>query len=384
MNAQKKAMVLVFAQNTIVFTVLNVARIALSLYALHMGAGATEVGLVVALLYMPSLFFSLPAGILADRHGSRWLFVVSSAITAAGMLVPSLWPTVTALCIGSFTVGISLSVSNVLGQNLVGQLSTPAQRMRNFGNYALVGALSNLVGPLVVGFVIDHAGFPAACLMTMALSAIAALLALIWGGLLPRGRPSPPGGVNIFASLQSPEVRRILMLSSVAQIGFDSFNSFMPVYAHGIGLSASAIGVALSAFAVASLGMRVVIVRLAKNWREETIMAGGFVCGAVAFFLLPAFKLVAAISAVSFVFGVFGGLTQPIAMMMLYNASTEGRAGEAMGLRITINNFMRVLGPTVFGATARTFGLAPLFLGSGALMLFAAYRSLGRRRPSAP
>ena len=383
MNNQRKALYLVFVQNTIVFTVLNVARIALSLYALHMGAGPTEVGLVVALLYMPSLFFSLPAGILADRHGSRWLFVASSAVTAAGMLVTSFLDTVPALCIGSFAVGVSLSVSNVLGQNLVGQLSTSAQRMRNFGNYALVGALSNFVGPLMVGFVIDHAGFPPACLLAVAMSAVAALLALTWGRLLPGGQPSPPGGVNIFASLQSPSVRRILMLSSVAQIGFDSFNSFMPVYAHGIGLSASAIGVALSAFAVASLAMRAVITRLAKSWREEAIMAGGFVCGAVAFFLLPAFKLVGAISVISFVFGVFGGLTQPIAMMMLYNASAEGRAGEAMGLRITINNFMRVVGPTVFGATARTFGLAPLFLGSGVLMLFAAYRSFGNREGGA-
>ncbi|HXC38519.1 MAG TPA: MFS transporter [Burkholderiales bacterium] len=379
MTNQQKALYLVFAQNTIVFTVLNVARIALSLYALHMGAGATEVGLVVALLYVPSLFFSLPAGILADRHGSRWLLVASSAVTAAGMLVPSFLDTVPALCIGSFAVGVSLSVSNVLGQNLVGQLSTPAQRMRNFGNYALVGAVSSFVGPLMVGLVIDHAGFPPACLLAVVMSAIAALLALTWGRWLPGGQPSPPGGVNIFASLQSPAVRRILMLSSVAQIGFDSFNSFMPVYAHGIGLSASAIGVALSAFAVASLAMRAVISRLAKGWPEEAIMAGGFICGALAFFLLPVFKLAAAISVIAFIFGIFGGLTQPIAMMMLYNASEEGRAGEAMGLRITINNFMRVIGPTVFGATARTFGLAPLFLGSGVLMLFAAYRSFGNR-----
>jgi len=379
MTNQQKALYLVFVQNTIVFTVLNVARIALSLYALHMGAGATEVGLVVALLYMPSLFFSLPAGILADRHGSRWLLVVSTAVTAAGMLVPAFLDTVPALCIGSFAVGVSLSVSNVLGQNLVGQLSTPAQRMRNFGNYALVGAVSSFVGPLMVGLVIDHAGFPPACLLAVVMSAIAALLALTWGRWLPGGQPSPPGGVNIFASLQSPAVRRILMLSSVAQIGFDSFNSFMPVYAHGIGLSASAIGVALSAFALASLAMRAVISRLAKGWPEEAIMAGGFICGALAFFLLPVFKLAAAISVIAFIFGIFGGLTQPIAMMMLYNASEEGRAGEAMGLRITINNFMRVIGPTVFGATARTFGLAPLFLGSGVLMLFAAYRSFGNR-----
>jgi len=230
-----------------------------------------------------------------------------------------------------------------------------------------------------VGLVIDHAGFPPACLLAVVMSAAAALLALTWGRWLPGGQPSPPGGVNIFASLQSPAVRRILMLSSVAQIGFDSFNSFMPVYAHGIGLSASAIGVALSAFAVASLAMRAVISRLAKGWPEEAIMAGGFICGALAFFLLPVFKLAAAISVIAFIFGIFGGLTQPIAMMMLYNASEEGRAGEAMGLRITINNFMRVIGPTVFGAMAWTFGLAPLFLGSGVLMLFAAYRSFGNR-----
>jgi hypothetical protein len=64
---------------------------------------------------------------------------------------------------------------------------------------------------------------------------------------------------------------------------------------------------------------------------------------------------------VSFVFGIGMGCGQPITMMLTFNASAEGRSGEALGLRITINHMARVIVPVVFGAIGSGFGLFPVF-----------------------
>ena len=48
-------------------------------------------------------------------------------------------------------------------------------------------------------------------------------------------------------------------------------------------------------------------------------------------------------------------------MMIAYNRSPEGRAGEVTGLRLTANNVARVIIPLVCGALGATLGAAPVF-----------------------
>lgn len=374
MNSSK-AIRLVYAQNLLIFIVLNAGRITLSLYALDIGASASDVGVVVALLYVAPLFISWPAGVLADRFGARWLFALGSSVCALCMLAPVFWATLPAFWIGALGVGAAIAFANVLGQNLVGVLSTSENRTRNFSNYMLLGAMGNFIGPLLTGFAIDHAGFPMTALMTSLLAALATVLVLIWGGLLPKGDRRAQKSSNILEAISAPAMRPVLLVASVVQVGFDSFHSFMPVYAHGVGLSASAIGIALSAFAVASFLSRLAMPRAIASWGEHRVMAGGFVFGALAFWLLPMFEAALALSVISFIFGLFIGFSQPITMILVFAASVPGRTGESLGLRLTVTNFMRVIGPAMFGATARAFGLAPLFIVSGALMCVGCYLS---------
>lgn len=370
-----KAIHLVYAQNLLIFVVLNAGRIMLSLYALQIGASASDVGVVVALLYVAPLLISWPAGVLADRFGARWLFAIGSSLGALCMLAPVFSATLPAFWIGALGIGAAISFANVLGQNLVGVLSTSENRTRNFSNYTLVGALGNFIGPLLTGFAIDHLGFPMTALMTSLLSALATVLVLVWGGLLPKGERRAQKAGNILEAISAPAMRRVLLVASVVQIGFDSFHSFMPVYAHGVGLSASAIGVALSAFAMASFLSRLVMPRAITIWGEHRVMAGGFVFGAFSFYLLPVFEAAFALSVISFIFGLFIGFSQPITMILVFAASAPGRTGESLGLRLTVTNFMRVIGPAMFGATARAFGLAPLFIACGTLMCVGCYLS---------
>ena len=98
------------------FVVLNAGRIVLSLYALDNGGDTSDVGLVISLFYVFPLLLSWPAGVLADRHGSRWLFVTGTALGAACMLAPCFWRALPALWIGASGIGIAMGMASVVGQ----------------------------------------------------------------------------------------------------------------------------------------------------------------------------------------------------------------------------------------------------------------------------
>jgi hypothetical protein len=62
------------------------------------------------------------------------------------------------------------------------------------------------------------------------------------------------------------------------------------------------------------------------------------------------------------------GCGQPLTTMLMFAKCAEGRTGETLGLRLTVNNVMRVAGPALFGAIAAMTGLTAVFLINGVMM----------------
>jgi MFS family permease len=67
------------------------------------------------------------------------------------------------------------------------------------------------------------------------------------------------------------------------------------------------------------------------------------------------------LSVLSLVLGFGMGCSQPVTLMLIFSRAPEGRSGEALGMRITINQFMHVAVPLLFGSLGSAFGVAPVF-----------------------
>ena len=80
---------------------------------------------------------------------------------------------------------------------------------------------------------------------------------------------------------------KVLVTSSLVMTGISLFQFYMPIYGHGIGLSASAIGVVLAMFAAAAFVVRVIIPRLIAWLSEEKVLAYAFFLGAVSLITGP-------------------------------------------------------------------------------------------------
>lgn len=375
---------LILALNVLVFIAISAARVMFSLYGLHLGAGAAGVGAILASLYLFPLLLSWPIGVLADRVGGRWLLIGGVTSGVCGMLLPYFRPALASLYVAALLLGLTIALVSVIGQNLVGVLSPPEQRTRNFNNYSLTGSISILFGPLLCGFAIDHVGHVRTSLAIALMLLLGVILLAVLGKALPRGtRQTKPGG-NLLGALRNPLVRKMLVVSSMAQLGNDLFQVFLPIYAHGIGLSASIIGGLLAALAVGSILVRLVMLPLIARIGERRLLAIAFYVGAVVFLLIPLLRDAGLLALFAFVFGLCLGCTQTLMLLLMYSSAEEGRAGETVGLRLTVNNISRIFGPALFGLIGTLAGLLAVFWINGFLMAsMGRWCAAGKDRPPA-
>jgi MFS family permease len=344
------------------------ARIVLTLYALELGAPATAVGIIGGLLFLFPLLLSWPIGALADRVGARSLLLFASACGAVSLVLPYFVATLYAFYIAATLNGLALAFFHVTLQNVIGVMSRPEDRPRNFSNFSISGALTNFFGPLLAGFSIDHLGYGMACLVTASQYVIAVVLVLIWGRLFPPANPHAPRDMGGAGMLADRGVRRMLVTSGLVQLGSDLFQFYLPIYAHSVGLSASAIGSILATLAVAAIIVRLFLARLLKRVPAETLLAWVFFTGAIGYALVPLSAHPLVLGLVTFFFGLGMGIGIPLTVILMFSRSPEGRSGQTLGLRLTANNFVRVTGPMVFGVVGSVLGLPAIFWIVAAIM----------------
>ena len=204
---------LLIALNFLVFVAVQAGRIVFSLYSLSLGASASQVGGILAMLFVFPLLLSWPVGVLSDRLGARRLLFLGTGSGVAGMFVPYFMPSLATLYVAAALLGLTIAFFSVIGQNLVGILSDPRERTKNFSNFTLFGALSSFVGPLIAGLAIDHVGYAFACVVTAAPLMLSIAMIAAWGGTLPRGQPHRSAGGNLLHTLAD---RRLWRLPNLA------------------------------------------------------------------------------------------------------------------------------------------------------------------------
>jgi MFS family permease len=348
------------------------SKVLISLFAIELGAAQFYIGVLIATYSVFPLLLALYAGKLTDRLGVRTPMLCGSAGVAAGLLLPFLFSSIPALYASAALIGASHVFYNVAVQNLVGILSAGAEgRTKNFSNYGLVMATGGLLGPLAAGFSIDYFGHATGYLCLAAVPLVSVLILVFSPGLgrLHAEKSAEEEPVADARSLlANAPLRRTLITGGIVLTGTDLFQFYMPIYGHAIGLSASAIGVVISLFAAAAFVVRLVMPALVKRWGEDAVFVWSLSLGAATYLLFPLFESAVLLAAVAFVLGLGMGCGQPLSMMLIYGRAPQGRSGEALGLRLTINNLMHIAVPLVFGTIGSVLGVAPVFIANSLLL----------------
>jgi MFS family permease len=357
-------------------------RVANTLFALELGAGPLDTGLLLAVYGLFPLLLAIYIGRIADRHGVRLPVAAGTIVSVLGILLPWLWPVYPALFLSAAVSGAGFILVQVSMQSLIGSLGSGSARTRNLNVYALIVSVSDLLGPVIAGFSIDQFGHVRTYLH-LAVPAVAAVGVLVF--LAHRLPHRAAGGADrrgqrMMDLFRSRDLRRMLVTSALVMGGLDLFQLYLPIYGHAIALPASAIGLILGAFAAAGFVTRAMLPALVRRFGEAAALGYALFLGAGTFFLIPMFESAVMLGVICFVLGLGMGLGQPLTVILTYNYSPAGRHGEGLGLRIAINNSMHVTVPAVFGAIGSLLGLAPVFWASSMMLAAGGYAARARNK----
>lgn len=361
------------------------SRMLLSLYAIDLGASPFVIGVLIALYAVFPLVLALTAGKTADRIGPKWPLIVGSLGLAAGLLVPAILPGFPALYFSPAIIGVFWIFFHVAAHQLVGAMGDGIARAKNFGTFSLGAAIAGMLGPLLVGFMLDHAG-PRTTYATLAgFAALPAFVLLMFPSWLPPHRhfdETLAADNSVRDLLANPDMRRNLIISGLVLTGIDLCNFYLPILGRTYGLSSSAIGIIVSMPAAAAFTVRLWMPRLVARFTEEGVLTRALALAALSYFALPLFREPVMLALVAFTMGLGLGCGQPLTITLSYNYSPPGRAGEALGLRLTVNKFTQIVVPVLFGSLGAGFGLYPVFWSCAAIL--AAGGAMNFRRTEKP
>ncbi len=148
--------------------------------AMVLGMDPGSMGAILTTGSILTIVINLPSGFAADRIGRKIMLLPGLAVLGAGNLFllsgGSQWTFVAA------TVLVSMGVlANSMQSGLVADLVPERLVGRGLGMYRFVADLGVVVGPVVLGLVLDHFGFSAAAITgsLVVLAALAGILVVV-------------------------------------------------------------------------------------------------------------------------------------------------------------------------------------------------------------
>ena len=353
-------------------------RLAAPLLALKLGYSALAVGVLLALFALSSAVLALPAGRFADRHPLQKPVGISVLMAFLGAGSAAIYPQFWVLCVAATLTGASAGVAVIALQRYVGRAASNALELKKAFGWLSVGpALSNFIGPLVAGLLIDYSGF------TAAFAAMAALPLLCWYWVADTPALATSASVqkhektSAWGLLKNAALRRVLLLNWFLSTCWDVHTFLVPVIGHARDYNASTIGAILGAFALAAAMVRLLIPVLAAHLREWAVITGAMLMTGILYGIYPLMQSAVGMGVCSVLLGFALGSVQPMIMSTLHHITPEHRQGEALGLRLMTINASSVVMPMLFGSLAAVVSVSGIFWGVGVVVGLGAKMALG-------
>ncbi len=345
-------------------------RMASPLLALRDGYSAIDVGVLLALYSVAPVFLALPAGRFADRHGLQRPVGIAVAVAAFGAGMALVFPVFPVLCATALMTGGATGAASISLQRHVGRAASgPTELKRVFSWLAIGPAVSNFIGPLTAGLMIDYAGASAGDTAgfrwSFLLMALLPLATWFWirriRDLEPVHRVVGAPPTSAWDLLRAPMMRRLMLVNWIMSSCWDVHTFVVPLVGHERGFNASVIGVILGAFAIAAALIRVIMPLFAARLRENVVVTAAMVIAALVLAVYPLTLGPVSMGVCSVVLGLALGSVQPMIMSMLHQITPHTRHGEALGLRLMTLNASSVLMPLFFGSLGAVVGVSALF-----------------------
>ena len=265
------------------------------------------------------------------------------------------FPTTGATLLEGTVVNILICVSFVLSNTAVyratGTIFSGGPRVTAFSRLNALNSILEIIAPLGVGLLFDL--YPEDLSAALGLFAC---LALLIPHTFPLTELSPKAQMRSFSllsNLRRLSASQILLGGILAGAGIHAIIStitiVIPIAAPELTLSTRDVGYLLAAFAFAQfvaclwLSAHPDPTKLCRRLFVSLIVGG--IVMTTTYYAVGFYSLLL----VSMIVGAALGLVHPLSMSIIFQYAEPGAVGDIVGVRLMLNNFARIVAPTIMG-----------------------------------
>jgi MFS family permease len=342
-------------------TVHGTSLVLVNLYFLAVGLPIDFIGFRLLLGGIAGAIFSVPAGIISDRIGRKWSFIIGDGIGAALYLITIFSTDQPILLVTGVLAAIAGTLHGVSEPAFMAENSEPRERVHLFSVATGLRTFSAMVGSLLGGFVPLLAAsladkvtlYRASIFIGIFIWALSLIPALMLRGKDKPAEHAPSGFRNLFANVRHPDrVWQLVAVTGVVAFGFGFVGPLFNVFfSEGLHAHTHDIGVTFASgeffVAVAALAAPFLVARMTK---VQAIVGTRLL--AVPFILLiglspslATFSTVLTLAGLAYVVRiVLTNAAAPVAEAFSMEILDPGERGTMVGLRSAASQTLSGLG----------------------------------------
>jgi MFS family permease len=360
-------------------SLLDLYALIVPLYAVLLGASATEIGILMGSRSVLPALFSIHGGSLMDRLGTRRVMLTcTSAVAVLALMFPSM-PWFPALVLVQLLSGLFITFNWIGAQTLIAQVADgdadPLGKFNFICRFGTIGA------PLIAGFLWDVGGpWPTfgmiaswAVIMHILIRIIpepnaelaAGPKASIWSAM-----PRLSDYTRSLALMLIPVVAFTVIVSGFRNAATSIQNSIYVVYLQGIGFDGTMVGILFAALEVTTGLASLNVKSVQKLGRPDAVLLLTTVATIVLIAVTPFLGgIFAVLIVMQLLRGVAQGFMQPLMFSIQSVAVGKEYQGAVVGLRVTANRVFSAVLPPIMGFIADNVSLNASFVITGTALV---------------
>lgn len=143
--------------NALIQVGMGIFGVMYNLYIRELGLAGEVSGHVIAMTALATAAILVPAGLLSDRVGRKWMILIGAALTAVTLVIRSVTITEHTMLIGAFLTGLVWAFPQVASVPFLAENSKPKERMHLFSVHFSIVTIAGVAGNLFGGVIADTA-----------------------------------------------------------------------------------------------------------------------------------------------------------------------------------------------------------------------------------
>lgn len=378
----------VFCPSIVIAVVQQGLLVALPLYILHLGGSMAEAAAVVGLRGLGMMLADIPAGLLIEKVGDKFMMLLASALFFFAMLLMALIPDTLVLMFSAALLGFAHGCWLVGRISYVGLVAQVNERGRVMALSAGIIRFGSVIGPLAAGLLISWLGYS----LTLTIFAFSTLLVIffVFGWVVNHVPDHTGTHAHSFAKIKEVIVEHKTEFST-AGIGAvalmlvrSSRSLLLPLAGAALLLDESSIGIAIACGAVVDTLLFYPAGSLMDRVGRKPILLASLLALGGGLFLMSFVGGFYSLITIAILLGLGNGFSAGVIMTIGADLAPEKNRGGFIGVWRLMTDMGTTAGPFVIGGVVKLASLTAASQLAGFLGVFGALYLLIRMKETGP